>query len=316
MFISRKKPDNNEYVLKKKVTLKLIWKFRWQYAMVLPAIIFLFLFSYVPITGLRIAFKDYQLGNTIANAPWVGLVNFSFLTNSDFWKVVKNTLTITFLRMLFGFPAPIILAILLNEIRSKWFKRVIQSVSYVPHFVSWIVVAYIIDSLLSPSVGLVNHIIVAFGGKEIFFMGSTSWFRPIVIISGIWKEIGWGTIIYLAAITSLDQQLYEAAHVEGAGKWAQMRYVTLPGLTPTILLMLTLSMPNLLNAGYDQIYPLMNNINLPVSDVLDTFILRNGLQQGYYSMSSAVGLLSSVISLILMLSLNKLTKKISGEGLW
>lgn len=293
-----------------------IWKYRWQYSMILPGMVILFLFNYMPMTGLQIAFKDYQLGNTILNSPWVGFQNFDFLLNSEFWNVVKNTLIITLLKFTFGFPAPIILALLMNEMKIPWYKRFIQSVSYIPHFVSWVVVAYILESFLSPSVGVVNQIISFFGGETIFFMGDVAWFRPIIVISSIWKEVGWGTIIYLAAISSLDPQLYEAAYVEGAGKWQQFRYITLPGLVPTILLMLILTMPQLLNAGFEQIYPLINPANMPVSDVLDTFILRNGLQQGYFSMSTAVGLLSSTLGLLLMLTANFITRRTTGEGLW
>lgn len=295
---------------------KLVWKHRWQYSMLLPGLVLLFLFNYMPMVGVQIAFKDYQIGSTIMNSPWIGLQNFEFLYNPEFWNVVKNTLAITLLKFIFGFPAPIILALMLNELKSEKYKRVIQSVSYIPHFISWIVVAYILESFLSPSVGIVNQLISALGGEPIFFMGEVNMFRPIVVISNIWKEVGWGSIIYLAAISSLDPQLYEAAYVEGAGKWQQLWYITLPGLVPTILLMLILTMPSLLNAGYDQIYPLMNPANLPVSDVLDTFILRNGLERGYYSMSTAVGLLSSTISLILMLVANAITRKTTGSGIW
>lgn len=291
-------------------------KYRWQYLMILPAIILLFLFNYMPMVGLQIAFKSFSVGNTIWNAPWVGFENFSFLSDKEFWHIIANTLIITVLRLITSFPAPIILALLINEVRSLWFKRVVQTISYLPHFISWVVVAYILDSFLSPNGGIVNQVIQHFGGKAIFFMGDTSWFRPIVILSSVWKDVGWGTIIYLAAITSIDPQLYEAAMVEGAGKWKQTRYITLPSLVPTIMLLLILAIPSILSAGIDQIYPLMNNANLSVSTVIDTYVLMNGLQQGYYSMASAVGLLSSLIGLGLVLFTNGISHKISGEGLW
>ncbi|AUS98709.1 protein lplB [Clostridium thermosuccinogenes] len=293
-----------------------IIKYRWQYSMILPGIIMIILFNYMPMVGLQIAFKSYTVGNTIWNAPWVGFKNFWFLTDSEFWRIVGNTLSITVLRFITSLPAPIILALLISEVKREWFKRTVQTVSYLPHFVSWIVVAYIIDAFLSPNGGIVNQIIQFFGKDPIFFMGEIEWFRPIVVISAIWKETGWNSIIYLAAIASINPELYESAKIEGAGKLAQLRYITLPCLIPTIMLLFTLSIPSILSAGTDQIYPLMNNANLEVSMVLDTYILINGLQQGYYSMASAVGLLSSTIGLILVLCSNKLAKIISGEGLW
>lgn len=291
-------------------------KYRWQYMMILPAVVLLFLFSYVPMAGIQVAFKDFHIGETIWNSPWVGWENFSFLQDDQFWIVVKNTVLIALLKFVFGFPAPIILALLINEVRNSAFKRFVQSVSYLPHFFSWIVVAYILQSLLTLDGGLVNQLIANLGGQPIFFLGSTEWFRPMIVASGLWKEVGWNTILYLAAITTIDPQLYEAARVEGAGKWAQMRHITLPGMMPTISIVLILSMPSLIAVGMDQIYPLMNPANQPVADVLDTYILRSGLQQGYFGMATAVGLLSSLISLLLVLFTNQMSRKANGEGLW
>ncbi|MFD1175051.1 ABC transporter permease [Paenibacillus puldeungensis] len=291
-------------------------KYRWQYLMILPAVVLLLLFNYIPMAGIQVAFKNFHLGTTMWNSPWVGTENFSFLQDDQFWLVVRNTIYIAVLKFIFGFPAPIILALLINELRHNGFKRFVQSVSYLPHFFSWIVVAYILQSFLTMDGGLVNAIIVKLGGDPIFFLGSTTWFRPIIVVSSLWKEIGWNTILYLAAITAIDPQLYEAAKVEGAGKWAQMRHITLPGIKPTISIILILSMPSLIAVGMDQIYPLMNAANQPVADVLDTYILRSGLQQGYFGMATAVGLLSSLISLILVVSTNQLSRKVNEEGLW
>lgn len=292
-----------------------IIKYRWQYAMILPGVVFLILFSYIPIIGLQIAFKDFQIGNTIWNSPWVGFANFAFLQDFDFWRVVINTLAITTLKFAFGFITPIILALMLNEIKATWYKRLIQTFSYLPHFISWIVIAYLIEALLAPD-ALVNQIISGVGGNQIFFMGEPSWFRPIIVISSVWKEVGWGSILYLAAIASIDTEMYEAAVIEGAGKLNQLRYITLPCLVPTIMLLLILSIPGLLNAGFDQIYPLMNGANMVVSDVLDTYTLRTGLQQGYYSSAAAVGMIQSLISFILIFSTNKISIKLTGDGLW
>ncbi|MBW4838287.1 MAG: ABC transporter permease subunit [Paenibacillaceae bacterium] len=284
--------------------------------MVLPAVVLLFLFSYVPMVGIQVAFKDFQIGTTMWNSPWVGFENFAFLRDDQFWLVVRNTVYIAVLKFVFGFPAPILLALLINELRHNGFKRFVQSVSYLPHFFSWIVVAYILQSFLTLDGGLVNQLIVNLGGDPVFFLGSTQWFRPMIVTSSLWKEVGWNTILYLAAITTIDPQLYEAAKVEGAGKWAQMRHITLPGMMPTISIVLILSMPSLIAVGMDQIYPLMNPANQPVADVLDTYILRSGLQQGYFGMATAVGMISSLLSLILVIGTNQLSRKANGEGLW
>ncbi|MEK4852276.1 ABC transporter permease subunit [Paenibacillus sp. FSL H7-0756] len=292
------------------------YKYRWQYLMILPGVVLLFLFSYIPMAGIQVAFKDFQIGTSIWDSTWAGLDNFTFLEDPQFLTVVQNTLYISVLKFICGFPAPILLALLINEVTRPAFKRFVQSVSYLPHFFSWIVVAYILQSFLTLDGGLVNQFIGQAGGEPVFFLGSTEWFRPMVVFSGLWKETGWNTILYLAAITTIDPQLYESAKVEGAGKLAQIRHITLPGIMPTISIVLILSIPSLITVGMDQIYPLMNSANHSVADVLDTYILRNGLQQGYFGMATAVGLLSSFISLVLVVSTNQLSRKLNGEGLW
>lgn len=293
-----------------------IVRHRMYYLMLAPAMILLLLFSYLPMMGIVIAFKDFYPGRSMWDCAWVGLENFEFVRYREFTSVLGNTLAITGLKLLFGFPAPILLALMFNELRGVRFKKVTQSIAYLPHFMSWIVVAYILEAILSPSVGLLNQVIVLLGGDKITFMAQPKYFRPIVVLSSIWKEVGWGTIIYLAAITAIDPALYEAAEVEGAGKFQQMVNITLPSIMPTISVLLVLNIPNILNAGMDQILPLMNAANLSVSDVLDTYIMRNGLQQGNYSISTAAGLLSSVMKLFLLLSINKLSKALGGEGLF
>ena len=292
------------------------YKYRWQYLMIAPAAILLFLFNYVPMAGLQIAFRDFQIGSSIWSSAWIGFENFHFFQEPQFWVVVRNTLYISVLKFIFGFPAPILLALMINEVTHPIYKRFVQSISYLPHFFSWIVVAYILESFLTLDSGFVNNIIESAGGEPIFFLGSTEWFRPMIVGSGLWKEVGWNTILYLAAITTIDPQLYEAAKVEGAGKTAQIRHITLPGILPTISIVLILSIPSLITVGLDQIYPLMNSANMPVADVLDTFVLRSGLQQGYFGMATAVGLISSIIGLVLVLMTNAFSKRINGEGLW
>jgi putative aldouronate transport system permease protein len=299
-----------------KIKLQRIWKFRWQFAMILPGFILVFLFNYMPMVGIQVAFRDYNIFTGIWTSPWIGFDNFYFLTDSEFWRVFANTIMITTLKFVFGFPAPIILALLLNEVRNQTFKRWVQTLTYMPHFVSWIVVAYIVEALLSQSTGLVNEILALLGFEKYYFMGSEEWFRPIIVITSVWKEVGFNAIIFLAAIAGLNPQLYEAAVVDGANKWKQAVHVTIPGIMPTICIMLILSIPNLLNAGFDQIYPLQNPINLPVSEVVDTYVVKTGLNQGYYGPATAIGLMTSIVQLMLVIGANQLSKKYSETRLF
>ena len=293
-----------------------IKKYKSWYIMIMAGIICLILFNYIPMAGLQIAFRNFKPGNTIWNAKWVGFDNFWFLKDNEFWRVVKNTLVLTLIKFAVTFPAPIILALLINEVNHVRFKKIVQSITYIPHFISWVVVAYMLDSFLSPYNGIINGILIKAGGSPVFFLGDTKWFVPLIVTASLWKEAGWGTIIYLAAIAGINPEMYESARLDGAGKWNQVRYITLPTIRPTIVLLLILSIPNLLNAGVDAVYPLMNNANLEVSTVLDTYVLINGLQRGQYSLATAVGMISSVISFLLILTANKIANKINGEGLW
>jgi putative aldouronate transport system permease protein len=304
------KPSELNYILKN------LWKFRWHYIMILPGIVLLFLFAYMPIMGVQIAFKEYDLTAGIWKSPWVGLKNFYFLQDPYFWHTVKNTLAITIYRLMFGFPIPIIFALLLNEVRNEKFKKVIQTVSYLPHFVSWIVVAYILTSMLALDTGVVNFILEKLGFSQIFFLGEPKYFRAIVVISAIWKEMGWSSIIYLAALANINPELYEAALIDGAGRFARIRYITIPGIMPTVGIILILSMPGLLSAGYEQIYPLVNPANMSVSEVLDVYIIRLGLVSAQYSISAAIGLILGIVQMLLVLTVNFLIKKSGGVGLW
>ncbi|HHX12274.1 MAG TPA: sugar ABC transporter permease [Clostridiales bacterium] len=301
---------------KKRSFLGNLARYKVQYIMIMFGVICLIIFNYIPMIGLQIAFKNFKPGNTIWNAKWVGLDNFWFLKDPEFWRVVKNTLTLTITKFAITFPAPIILALLINEVKSVQFKKIVQSITYIPHFISWVVIAYMLDSFLSPYTGVINLIIEKLGGSKIFFMGDVNWFVPLVVIASVWKEVGWGTIIYLAAITGINPELYEAAKLDGAGKWNQMKYITLPCIRPTIVLLLILAIPSILSAGVDAVYPLMNNANLEVSTVLDTYVLINGLQQGKFSLATAVGMISSILGFILIMTANKVANAINGEGLW
>lgn len=296
--------------------LRIIWKFRWHYIMILPGIVLLFLFAYMPMLGVQIAFKEYDLVAGIWRSPWIGMRNFYFLRDPYFWHTVKNTLAITIYRLIFGFPIPILFALLLNEVRNEKFKRAIQTVSYLPHFVSWIVVAYILTSMLALDTGVVNFILQKVGFPQIFFLGEPKYFRAMVVISAIWKEMGWSSIIYLAALAGINPELYEAAIIDGAGRFARMRYITIPGIMPTVGIILILSMPGLLSAGYEQIYPLINPANMSVSEVLDIYIIRLGLVSAQYSVSAAIGFILGIVQMLLVLSVNFLIKRLGGVGLW
>lgn len=289
---------------------------RWLLLMILPAVIIQLAFAYVPMAGMSIAFRNVDEFHLPLGTQWVGFANFHFLKDPYFWQTVRNTLIIAGSKLLLIFPAPIILALLLNEIKNKPFKRVVQTISYLPHFVAWVIIVNIIDRMLSTNAGFINDIITTFGGHAIQFTGDMKWFLPVAVLSNLWKEIGFSSIIYLAAITQIDSQLYEAAKVDGAGLFAQLWHVTLPGISAMISMMLVLTIPNLVNAGFDQIYLLGNPMNQPVSEILDTYILKTGLAWGDFAKASAIGICNSIVALILVVIANRGSRKLGGSTLW
>lgn len=282
-----------------------------------PVIAWYFIFAYLPMYGIIISFKDFKPLLGIVGSPWVGFDNFKLLWDpySGFLPAVKNTLIISMYHIVFGFPAPIILALLFNELRLKIFKRVSQTISYLPHFFSWVVMAGLLDAILSPSTGAVNVIIQWFGFDPVYFLGDKEWFRFTLITSGIWKEVGWGSIIYLAALASIDPDLYEAAVLDGANRWKQALYITLPSLLPVISFMFILRIGGLLDGGFDQIFNLYNASVYEVSDIIDTFVYRAGLTSMQYSFATTVGLFKNVIAFALILLTNYAVKKAGQEGL-
>lgn len=287
------------------------------YLALLPGIAFLILFKYTPMYGLLIAFKDFNIFDGMAASPWVGLKNFEKLFHSEaFMDVFKNTLIISFMKIVFLFPLPIIVAILMNELKNMIFKRWIQTIIYLPHFLSWVIVSGLFIDLLSVNGGIVNKIVVALGGQPIPFMLDNSVFRTVLVTSAGWKEIGWSTIVYLAALTSIDPQLYEAAKIDGAGRWKQTLYITLPGMIPVILLMFILRLGSVLEAGTEQILVMYNPGVYKVADVIGTFVYRIGLGQQDYSFSTAVGLFESVIAFVLIVSGNAMSRKFLRRGIW
>jgi len=267
--------------------------------------------------GVLLAFKNFKYNLGILGSQWAGLKYFkAFLTDSSFWDIIRNTITISVLKLIFGFPAPIILALMLNEVVHNKFKRIVQTVSYLPHFVSWVVVVTILQKLLSPNVGLVNDIRHSMGLDPIFFMGEPRLFYVLVVISDIWKGVGWGSIIYLAALTNIDPTLYEAAEIDGAGRFRKITSITLPCLMPTIGILLIMSLSGILNAGFDQIYLMQTPSTLGVSEVLDTYVLKKGIRQGEFSYSTAIGLFKSVISMFLIITVNNVSRRLTEVSLW
>ncbi len=284
--------------------------------LLLPGILLTFVFKYLPMGGLLIAFKDYSIVKGIWASPWVGLDNFRMaFSSTDFGNVLRNTLLISIYKILFGFPAPIILSLMLNEISSTKFKKTVQTILYLPHFISWVVISGIMLSILSPTYGILGDIYEFFGQKPIHIMASKGHMRSLLVISEIWKETGWGTIIYMAALSTVDPNLYEASIIDGAGKMKQIWYITLPCISGVVVLMLILRIGGLMNAGFEQVLVLQNDAVRPVTDIFDTFVYRRGLQRGNYSYSTTVGFFQSVVSLILILGANRFAKVIGEEGL-
>ncbi|RAU99521.1 sugar ABC transporter permease [Paenibacillus sp. YN15] len=291
---------------------------RHLYLMMLPIVGFYLLFKYAPMFGEIIAFKDYRFAEGILGSKWVGFKHFeSLFASLDFWKVIRNTLLLNVYSLVFGFPVPIVLALLLNEVRKDWYKRIVQNLLYLPHFISWAVLGGIFIAMLSPSTGVVNLVLTKlFGIEPIYFMAHPDWWPAAFTLSGIWREAGWGTILYLAAMASIDPQLYEAANIDGASKLRQIWHVTLPGIRSTIAILLVLRMGNMLDVGLEHVLVLQNDSVLNVADVISTYVYRVGLQNMNYSYTTALGLFQSLIGLILVFGVNKSIRLFGERGLW
>lgn len=295
---------------------KKAFEYREIYIMLIPAFLYYFIFCYGPMYGIILAFKDYWASKGIFGSPWVGLANFKELfASAKFWSVFKNTLIINMGRLLFGFPVPIILALLLNEVSSAKYKRCIQTIIYLPHFISWVVISGILFALLSTD-GMVNSFLGIFGIAKINFLTNTKAFRPLIIISDIWKEMGWGTIIYLAAITGISQDMYEAAEIDGANRFKRIIYITLPSILPTVSVLLIMKLGRLMTGGFDQVFNLYNEAVYEVGDIIDTYIYRTGLTQGRFSAATAVGLFLNIINMCMLLASDKISKAVGGSGLY
>lgn len=303
--------------MKNKIFQKLLRQ-KYLHFMVIPGIIWMIIFNYIPMYGIIIAFKEYSIIGTIADAPWVGLANFKeFLTDDSFMLVMKNTLGISFLKLIIGFPIPIVFAILLNEVYNAKFKKFVQTVSYLPHFFSWVVLGGIMINWLSET-GLINELLTKSGlmKEPISYLAREEYFWAITILSDIWKETGWNAIIYLAAIAGINPSLYEAAKIDGAGKLSQIWHITLPSIKGTITILFILAVSGVLNSNFDQMLVLQNPLNANASEVIDTFVYKLGLRSMRFSYSTAVGLFKSVIALILLVSANFVSKKFSDRSLF
>ncbi|KRF05576.1 protein lplB [Paenibacillus sp. Soil766] len=302
---------------KTQLALRYINKKKYLYILLIPAVVYFLIFNYVPMYGIIIAFKDFNFSKGIVGSPWIGFENFRYMFGlSDFYTVFWNSLYLSFLRLVFGFPFPILLALLLNEMRNRTYQRITQTIIYLPHFISWVVIGGILVNFLSPSWGVVNIFLKQFGFEPVFFLADTDYFRPLVIFSSMWKESGWESILYLAAMVGINTELYEAASIDGANRFQRILYVTLPGIKSTIIILLILRLGHIMGNGFEQIFVLQNPLNLSVSEVFETYVYRVGLIGGRFSFGTTVGLFTSVIGLIFLLASNQIAKWMKEDGIW
>lgn len=290
---------------------------RYLYLLALPGIIYFLVFKYLPMWGIVMSFQDYSPFGGLLNSPWVGLENFQrFFSSPDFLKLLRNTMAINLLNLLFFFPLPILMSLLLNEVRNTVVKKTIQSIVYLPHFLSWVIVVGITFLMMSQTDGLINNFLASAGMKKIGFLTNPDLFWLILTVQSIWKEAGWGTIIFLAAIAGTDPQLYEAAKMDGANRLRQAWHVTLPAIRNVIVVLLILRIGHMMDVGFEQVYLMMNGAVSEVADVFDTYVYRLGVQQGQFSFSIAVGLFKSVVGLVLVIGANTLARKLGQDGVY
>ncbi|SFQ30441.1 ABC transporter permease [Caldicoprobacter faecalis] len=314
--------DATRVVAKAKVgRSKQLWKAikkDWQlYTLLLLPLVHYFIFRYIPMYGVVIAFRRYQPGGPVYGSEWVGLRYFKmFLRDEGFWRAFRNNIILSVEYLVISFPFPIIFALLLNELKNLTFKKFVQTVSYLPHFISTVIVVGMIKEILSPSIGVVNMILKDLTGRTIDFVSDPRWFRTIYITSGIWQQLGWNSIIYLAALSGINPELYEAARIDGANRFQQMRYVTIPGIMPTVMVLLILNIGSLMAVGFEKILLLYSPLTYETADVISTFLYRMGLTMNNYSYGAAVGLFESLIGVFLLTTANYLSRKFTDSSLW
>ncbi|MBM0065562.1 ABC transporter permease [Alkalicoccobacillus gibsonii] len=302
---------------RRKERLKNLKKNKLIYLMIAPGILYFLVYKYLPMYGLIIAFQDYKPYLGISGSPWVGFAHFERLfQDPDFWMIFKNTIVLFILQLVIAFPIPIILALMLNELRHQVYKKSIQTLIYIPHFMSWVVIVSISYVMLTLDGGIINSLLRAMGFGPINFLLSEEWFRPMYILQIIWRESGWGTIIFLAAIAGVDPQLYEAAKIDGASRLRQIWHITLPSIRSVIIILLILKIGDVLELGFEHVYLLLNSSNRAVAEIFDTYVFTAGLQQGQFSYSTAVGFFKGIVGLILVIGANKLAKKYGEEGVY
>jgi ABC-type polysaccharide transport system, permease component len=293
------------------------WKYKYLTLLFIPAVLYYVIFQYVPLYGIQIAFKDYIFTKGVWGSKWVGLEYFKeLMTLGSFWEVFRNTIIISGYKFIVGFPAPIIFALLLNEIRLVRFKKFVQTVSYLPHFLSWVILGGLFIQFLSPSSGPINIFLQSLGIKPIYFMADPKWFRSVLVTTSVWKGIGWGSIIYLAALSGINPELYEAATIDGANRFQKIIYITLPELTPVITIMLIFALGGIINDDFDQVFNMYNDAVLSTGDVISTYAYRVGLVKMQYSFSTAVGLFKNIIAFTLVMITNTIAKRINEYGIW
>ncbi|CAG5086184.1 Binding-protein-dependent transport system inner membrane component [Thermobacillus xylanilyticus] len=289
---------------------------RQLWIMILPAIVVILLFNYVPMYGIQLAFRDYDFTKGLTGGEWRGLYYFrQFIDSYMFADIMRNTVTISLATILLGFPAPIILALILNQVRWKRGKKMLQTVVYMPHFISIVVLVGLLNVLLSPNTGIVGYLLRSMG-YEINLLASTSAFVPVYVLSDIWQHCGWNSIIYLAALSTVDPQLYDSAKIDGAGKWQTMRHIDLPAIAPTIIILFILSMGGVLTTGFEKIFLMQNTLNLPVSEVISTYVYKIGILSNQFSYSAAIGLFNTVINFFFLFVTNQIARRVSNISLW
>lgn len=285
--------------------------------MLLPTIIYFVLFHYLPMWGVLISFKDYSIFKGFLASPWVGLKYFKlFFNNPDAFRLIRNTLLLSMYSILWGFPIPIIFSIMLNEVKNSRAKKLVQTVSYMPHFISTVVLVSMVTMFLSPSTGLLNNLLESIGLERIYFLGKAQYFRTIYIASGIWQNLGWNSILYLTAITNIDQQLYESSVIDGADKLKQILYITIPCIAPTIITLFLLNLGSIMSVGFEKAFLLQSPAIYDTADVIQTFVYRQGIKQGNFSYASAVGLFNSAVNVIFLVISNSVSKSTSKTSLW
>lgn len=293
-----------------------IWKHRDYYLMLLPALVYIILFNYVPMYGLQIAFKDYRVSLGITGSKWVGFKHFiTFFNSFNFWSLLTNTLTLSLYRLLVGFPIPIFVALVINELKGRY-KQTIQTILYAPHFLSIVVIAGMIRVMFSMSNGVVNHIIEALGGEPIYFMASEEWFRHLYVWSGIWQEMGWAAIIYIAALAGVDPGLHEAASIDGATRLQRVIHINIPTILPTIIITLILNVGQLISIGHEKVFLLQTELNINASEVISTYVYKKGIINTNYSFSAAVGMFNNVTNVILLIVANQISKRVTKTSLF